>query len=159
VTLPPDTFFVLYPMSGHSSPRVTPYSARRITQTLEQVGGDALGREIRQDVNGNAVDLTQPQFEKWLTTVTCRDMNAPSLDRAWKGVRAQMACALELNYLTAGGTPARPEVSGSSRVGHGPIEGLYTFYRPLLTVIVTQVTQGFDERNHDYNWMIRAREL
>jgi hypothetical protein len=64
-----------------------------------------------------------------------------------------MACACELGYVT-GGTPQRPEVSGSSRV-----EGLFTFYRPILIVKITEINHSFEEWQHGYKWRLGAQEI
>lgn len=135
------------------------YAARGITQTLEPIvgvggsGGSIVGTGARRDVNGNLIDLTNPLFRKYATTVECHDVEAPALDNAWLGMTVQIACACELSYLT-GGTPQRDSVSGSSHV-----VGAFTFYRPLLTVMITEISHGFEEYQATYRWKLGAQEL
>lgn len=149
----PATLLIIVPLSGHSAFELTPYSARGITQTLVPIGGSIVGSGARRDVNGNLVNLTNPLFRKYATTVECSDVESPALDGAWLGAIVEMACACELSYLT-GGTPQRQVVSGSSRT-----EGAFTFYRPFLTVMITEIDNAFEEWQHGYKWKIGAQEI
>ena len=151
------TLLVITPLSGQSALTLPPYAARGLTQTLEPVvgsgSGNALGTLVREDVNGELVDLTHPQFRKYQSEITCKDQYAPLMDGAWIGQIVEVECAAELGYIT-GGTPQRPAVSGSSRT-----EGHFTFYQPLLVMMVTAISHGFDEYPHDYAWKLSLREL
>ncbi len=151
------TFLVIIPISGNAF-KLPPYSARGISQTLEPIvgagsGGSIMGTGARRDVNGVLVDLTNPLFRKYATSIECKDVEAPALDGAWLGSVVQMACACELSYLT-GGSPQRSVVSGSSRV-----EGSFTFYRPFITFMITEIHHGFEEWQHDYRWKLGAQEV
>lgn len=149
----PETLLVITPLSGVDGFWLPPFSARGLTQTLEQIGSDnAVGTLVRRDINGDLVDLTQPQFRKYATTITCKDVHAPTLDDAWIGQLVQIDCALELNYPT-GRSASRTEVPGSSRQ-----EGHFTFYRPRITVRIVSVSHGFEEYGADYNWKLGAQE-
>jgi hypothetical protein len=77
----------------------------------------------------------------------------PSLDDAWIGVICEVGCAFEFNYVT-GGVPQHPVVSGSTR-----FEGSVTFYRPLLTMMVTNIKAGFQEWAAHYDWTVDLEEI
>lgn len=152
------TLLIIIPVSGSHAFTLPPFAARGITQTLEPIvgagsGGSIVGSGARRDVNGNLVDLTNPAFRKYATSIDGHDVEAPALDGAWLGTIVQMVCACELSYLT-GGSPQRPAVSGTSRV-----EGSFTFYRPFLTVMITEISHSFDEWQHGYKWKLGAQEV
>jgi hypothetical protein len=65
-----------------------------------------------------------------------------------------VGCISELSYLTAGGSPARTPVTGSSRT-----EGAYTFYRPSLTMRVVTFSQDTDEYGAETSWSLELEEV
>lgn len=150
--LPEGTLLVLTPLSGAAAIQLTPYSARGLTQTLDLIGNNQ-AQQIRRDVNGFMRNLTDSRFRKYRSTITCRDTETPCLDGGWIGEEVEVSCALELSFLT-GGTPQRPVVSGSERT-----EGDFTFYRPLLTMMVSAITDSFAEYRADYSWQITLEEI
>jgi hypothetical protein len=103
-------------------------------------------------VNGDLHDLTQPQFRKYQTTITCKDQRAPTLDDAWLGQLVQIDCAIELSFPT-GRSAQRAVVPGSEWQ-----EGHYTRYRPRIIARITALSHGFDEYQADYNWRLEAKE-
>jgi hypothetical protein len=156
---PHDTLLVITPISPTPVGAFTlpPISARGLTQTLQPItgtgsGGDVMGRWVRRDVNGTAHDLSPEQFRKYESVVTCKDLRAPALDGAWLGMEVSVQCASELSYMI-GGSPERPVVSGSERT-----KDHYTFYRPILDMIVVGIENGFDEWPHNYNWKLHLQE-
>lgn len=161
VTTPPPngTLLSITPISGGSNGFVlTPYSARGLTQTLEQITGNSSGQDVagslvRRTISGTLVDLTPSWMRKYASVITCKDVDTPCLDDAWIGATVIVDCVIELSYPT-GGTPQRGEVSGSSRV-----EGDFTFYRPQLIMMVTNVKNSRDEYNRDYTWLIGLQEV
>lgn len=129
---------------------ISPYSARGLTQTLEPI---AAASQLRRTVNGALVDVSASQLRKYRSTISCSDANAPALDGVWPGQSVTVNCAVELSYLTSGGSPARPVVSGSSRT-----EGSYTFYRPQLTMRVVSHSVQFDEYGATTGWTLELEE-
>ena len=153
-----DTLLFITPLSGASGLTLTPYSARGITQTLEPIkgtgrGGAALGTWIRESTNGVLIDLTYAPFRKLESIVTCTETETPCMNDAWLGQVCSVQCACERSYHTIGGSPDRPEVSGSSRT-----QGAFTYYRPELIMMVTDIRSGFAEYKADYAWQIDLRE-
>lgn len=130
------------------------YQARGLSQTLEVIG-EATQQE--RTINGTLLDLSNPQFRKYASTVTApSDVNAPPLDGVWPGMTVTVECAVSLAYLTSGGNGPhnRAEVSGSSWT-----EGAYTFYRPMLTMLVKKVETHFDEWKNIVGWSLDLEEV
>jgi hypothetical protein len=137
----------LLTISGDGVPS---YSARGITQTLEPI--DA-AKNLRRTVNGALIDLSASQFKKYRSEITCTDKDAPAFDAVEIGDTVTIGCVEELGYLTSGGSPARPVVSGSSRT-----VGAWTYYRPELTMVVVGKAQSFDEYGAVESWTLELEE-
>ena len=145
------TLLTITPLSGQDSFYLTPYSARGLTQTLEWRDQPT---NVEIDINGVAQDLTFPQFRKWKSTITCRDVETPAIDAAFIGQAVTVDCAIELAYLTSVGTPNRPPVSGSERT-----EGSFTYYRPVLTMRIKSIRNSFDEWQAYNGWTAELVEI
>ena len=128
------------------------YQARGLTQSLEVIKA---ANSQERDIEGALIDISGKQFRKYVSVVTCTDQTAPPIDNLFPGMRVTVECACPLCYLTGNpGSPARPEVSGSSYV-----EGDYTFYRPVLTMLIRDVKLSFDEWKADIQWQIFLEEV
>lgn len=128
------------------------YQARGLTQTLEHIGDAS---QLERDVNGYLIDISNPAFRKFATKITCSDSRAPPLDGLWPGMQITVYSAAMLCYLNGNpGSPARSAVAGSTF-----ITGHYTFYRPILTMLVKSFSQGFEEWKSDYQWSLEAEEI
>lgn len=136
-----------------SGPGIQPYSGRDLTQTLEL--DDSVGI-VERTVNGAMVDLTQPQFRLYKSTISCTDVMAPAFEGIWPGQILTVDCAIVFSYKTAGGSPSRPVVAGSSYV-----VGDYTFYRPQLTMMVLPGSpkRTYGEYRAENGWSIDLAEL
>ena len=130
---------------------VPPYSARGASQTLEPIGSS---QQLRRTINGELIDISRAEFRKYRSTISCVDQQPPAIDGVWPGQVLTVGCISELSYLTAGGAPARPLVSGSSRT-----EGDYTFYRPSLTMRVVAFSQDTDEYGAAVSWSLQLEEV
>lgn len=130
---------------------VSPYSARGLTQSLEPI---AAAENMRRTINGTARDLSAPQFRKYKSAIVCADQVAPALDDVWPGDVLTVNCVKELSYKTAGGSPARSVVSGSSRV-----EGAHTLYRPVIVFMVMTKTETKDEYGCVDSWQLTLEEV
>jgi hypothetical protein len=153
------TILVITPLSGVAGLTLTPWSGRDLTQTLDPItgagtGGSALGTWLRESTNGELLDLSYPWFRKLESTITCKDTQTPCLNDVWKGQLCVVDCIIERSYVTGLGSPDRPEVSGSSRT-----EGGFTFYRPQLTMRITDIKNSLTEYHVDYSWQISLREV
>lgn len=152
------TKLVITPMSGGTAFILTPYSARGLTQTLEPIvgtgeSGGAVGTLFRRTASGKLRNLMPDQFRKYQSTITCRDVQSPSFNRAWLGMSVIVDCVPELSYMT-GDTPERDVVEGSVRE-----EGHFTFYRPRIPFMIISINNGLEEYAADYNWKLGMQEL
>ena len=130
---------------------VPPYSVRGATQTLQPI--DAT-QQLRRTINGALVDLSRAEFRKYRSTIICTDQQPPAVDGVWPGQIVTVGCISELSYKTAGGSPSRPVVSGSSRT-----EGDYTVYRAQLTMRVVSFSQDTDEYGASVSWSLELEEV
>lgn len=130
---------------------VPPYSTRGATQTLDPID---IAANLRRTVNGVLKDISFDGFHKYKSSISCSDQRVPAVDGVWPGKQIVVDCVQELCYLTAGGTPSRTAVPGSSRV-----EGDYTFYRPRLTMLVTALTSSLDEYSATTSWQMTLEEV
>ena len=131
---------------------VPPYSARGIEQILAPA--DGAGQFFR-DVNGNLVDISNADFRKFRSTITCRDNQHPALSGVWIGQTLTVDCITDLVYEdTTDGAPDRTVVPGSQETRDG-----FVFYRPRLTMMVTGYRSAFDEWAGEVNWVLELEEV
>jgi hypothetical protein len=129
------------------------YSARGLTQSLTPVS--AAKPEPRRTINGELRWLGLTQMQKYDSVITCTDQQAPSFDGVWPGMAVLVNCVQELAYLTAGGSPGRTVVPGSTPRTSGD----FTYYYPQIAFMVLDFEQGMDEYRHDYQWRLSLREI
>lgn len=134
-----------------SSMGVPLYSARGLTQTLDPI---QQAFDMRRDINGALVDVSNAAFRKFTSSVSCSDFNTPALDRLYVGQVLTVDCVAELSYATSGGAPSRTVVPGSSRV-----LGAFTFYRPRLQMMVTGFSTSTDEWAGGVSWQLDLEEV
>lgn len=128
------------------------YQARGLTQSLQVIPG---ATHTERTINGTLIDVSAPQFRKYVTRITASDIDAPPLDNVWPGMQITIYCAASLCYPTGNpGSPARAEVSGSSWV-----QGGFTFYRPVLVCLVKSVEEHFEEWKAVNGWTLEAEEV
>lgn len=128
-----------------------PYAARGLTQRIEPI--DQSGFLVR-DWNGNLLDLSNPNFQKYRTVINGGDQAPPAIDGIWPGLLVTIGCLQELSYKTGmAGAPHRTAVAGSSRT-----EGAFTFYRPQLSCRITAFDVEEDEWGAVVNWTLEAEE-
>jgi len=128
------------------------YMARGLTQTLDVIK-EAV--QQRRTINGSLIDISNPQFRKYASKLTCSDIGTPPLDNLWPGYIVTVGCAVSLSYPTGNpGSPFKPVVSGSEYV-----QGHYTFYRPMLTMMVGIFDWSFDEWGAKVNWSLDLEEV
>ncbi len=141
-----DTLLVISGMGGFQ------YQARGLTQTLTLI---SQATDNERSVNGKLVNLANPVFQKYQSRISCTDVDAPPLDGLWPGMEVVVECAASLCYKTGNpGSPSRLEVSGSSYV-----QGNFTFYRPVLTMLVKTYSENFEEWKGDMGWTLELEEV
>jgi hypothetical protein len=148
--LPPlGTLLVIAPAEGGGAPRLAPYSARGLTQTLELIDT----APPRRTINGALDGATPERFRKYRSTITCTDFWTPALDGAYRGQAVTVDCVAELAY-PATGAATRPAVPGSERT-----VGEFVFYRPRLEMLVLDIRVSADEYGAEYSWQIELEEI
>ena len=129
---------------------VPPYSARGLTQSLEPI---AQATFFRRTVDGTAVDLSAPQFQKYQSTISGTDQQPPAFDGLWPGQIFTVDCIAELAYETSTGeAPERTVVASRD-------EGDWTFYRPRMTMMVTGFRAITDEYGAEVGWELSLEEV
>lgn len=149
--MPSPGFSTLLTISGQG---LAPYSARGLTQTLAPIDQQS---NTKRTVNGVLKDISFDNFKKYTTNISCNDLEAPALDGVWSGMIITVDCSAELAYLTADESvshPTRPAVDGSTRV-----EGDYTYFRPILTMMITGWTGSHVEWGGNVSWSLTAEEV
>lgn len=128
------------------------YAARGIAQTLFPIPAAA---QARRTVNGTLVNIAATQFQKYGSTITCRDMDHPIPDDLWPGDTVTVDCIIELKYeTTTDGSASRTVVSGSERT-----EDEYTYYRPRLTMLILDFRIDHDEYGYEIGWTLELEEV
>ena len=107
---------------------------------------------MQRTINGELIDLSSAAFRKYKSTISGTDQRPPSCDGLWPGRQIVVDCIEELAYPD-GGTPQRPEVEGSSSSEAG-----FTFYRPRLTMVVTDFKLSRDEYGAQIAWSMDLEE-
>jgi hypothetical protein len=141
-----DTLLVISGLGGFQ------YQARGLTQTLE-----VIKQSISQErtINGKLVDISNPIFRKYSSKITCTDVDAPPLDGLFPGETVLVHCAASLCFLNGNiGSPFRTVVSGSEYT-----QGHYTFYRPVLTMMVMSLQEHFEEWKSSVGWDLDLEEI
>jgi hypothetical protein len=130
---------------------IPPYSARGLKQTLTPI---QQASQLRRTVNGGLKDISFDGFKKYASTISGSDQMPPAVDGIWPGLQVTVECISELSYKTAGGSPDRTVVSGSSRV-----VGDFTFYRPSLTMRIASFNVDTDEWGAVVSWSMTLEEI
>lgn len=130
---------------------VSPYSARGLQQTLAPISQST---NQRRTVNGGLKDLSFTGFQKYQSQITGNDQKVPICDGVWPGKLVTVDCIAELSYVTAGGAAQRTVVDGSSYT-----EGLITFYRPRLAMMVVSLNMQTDEYGAIIGWTLNLEEV
>jgi len=128
------------------------YQARGLTQTLEVIKAAS---QNERTVNAVLTDISNPAFRKYASKITCTDINAPPLDNVWPGMTVTVGCAAYLCYPTGrSGSPGREVMSGSDFV-----LGNFTFYRPVLTMLISDFHEAAEEWKADVSWELDLEEV
>lgn len=129
---------------------VPPYSARNLSDNLRPIGQ---AKQLYRTVNGRLVDFSVPQFRRYAISIACTDQDPPACDGVWPGQQIIIDCVSELCYAESTAGPSREVVPGSERTADG-----FIFYRPRLTVLVTDFNIGKAEYGASVPWQLDAEE-
>jgi hypothetical protein len=139
--------------AGISVPGVPPYAARGLKGTLRPIDAAQGDTVVRRTVNGTLVDISAPQFRKYVLEASGEDQQPPALASMWPGMEFYVDCHVELAYPTGFIVPDRAAVPGSERV-----EGDYTFYCPSLLMVLKEFQIERSEWEAVYSWNIVLEE-
>lgn len=128
------------------------YQARGLSQTLTPI--KQTQQQVRT-INGNMRDISNHAFRKYASEITCMDINAPPLDNLFPGDIVTVECTAVLCYRTGNpGSPNRQVVSGSDWT-----LGAFSFYRPVLEMMVMDLSENFEEWKSDFQWKLSLEEV
>ena len=151
-------------------------SARGITQTLDLVSNG----ELRRTVNGDLKDITRQQNRKFSSSINCSDTESPTLQGIWKGTQLVVECiqpfrqlvkpaALVTNLIR---TPVTGSVFGRDNtnvkvlptsviglVATFPSNIVMVEYRPILTMMVSDISEDKDEYGAVESWSLSLEEV
>lgn len=129
-----------------------PYSVRALSQSLKPIAAAGV---LARDINGTLVNLSDMNFRKYESRVTCRDGQAMPFDGIYPGYQLTVDCVVELSYEdTTAATPSKTVVPGSSRSEDGLI-----FYRPRLIMQIVDWQNDFDEWDALIGWSLLLEEV
>lgn len=130
---------------------VPDYSARGLTQSLTPIASQGA---LRRTANGGMIDLGLPQFRKYASTISCRDLDPPAFEGFWIGMDLTVDCVAELGYAEMSGSASREVVEGSERTKLG-----FTWYRPRLRMVVMGWSTEEDEEGKVASWSLVLEEV
>lgn len=137
-----------------AAPGVNPFSARGLTGTLAPIALAQGDDKLARTVNGTLISIAAPQMRKYRLEVGGDDQAPPALDGVWVGMEVAVDAHVELAYLTAGGSPSRSVVAGSTIV-----EGDFTYYRPHFAMLVVELEIQREEWSAHYTWSLALEEI
>lgn len=151
-------------------------AGRGISQSLGRIDNG----QLRRTVNGILVDTTRSINQKFVSTINATDMSAPTFAELWKGMELVVECISKLRQFVVPAedivTLIRPAVE-ESIFGYKPdgtkiepidVNGLVvTFaenivrleFRPILTMLVVDITDDSDEYASSESWSIQLEEV
>jgi len=151
-------------------------SGRGITQSLEIIDNG----ELRRTVNGDLVDTTRAANRKFTSSISCSDMDTPTLAGIWKGSIVTVECITKLQQLVAPAaavvdlirTPVVDSIRGYSSVGAlVPVDSVIgaevTFtgsvarveFLPIIEFMVETYSLDEDEYGAVTGWSLSLEEV
>ena len=156
-----------------------PESARNCTQIISPIPNG----EFQKTVNGESVFLKSNELKKYKSTIMCKDVNIPIIDKIWIGSQINVGCIQNLwQSIEPGKTEViliRPPVKDS--VGVLNEEGqeipfelesdnkvkivktyeekIFVYFRPWLTMQVTNFQLETDEWGMSGGWKLELEEV
>lgn len=133
-----------------------PYAALGLTQTITPIQQSGF---MRRTVDGDLIDLSDEAFDKYASNVSCNHFQHPSLNGLRRGQTVVVDCIVEFSYVpepgdTTGTAATRTIVPGSVRIKDG-----FLFYRPRLTMKVTNISVNRDEFGAQSQWSLDLEEI
>lgn len=157
-----------------------PESARNCTQEISPIHNG----EFRETVNGEPIFLKSSDKRRYKTTIICKDLNSPLVDKIWIGSQINVGCIQNLwQAIDIGKTEitlVRPPVKNS--IGAINEEGvpvrftffdsnntvtiaepkntrIFVYFRPWLTMYVTNFRLETNEWGMSGGWRLDMEEI
>lgn len=153
-------------------------SDRGITQSLAPIDNG----DLRRTVNSLLVDTTREVNRKFTTTINCTDFDAPTLAGVWKGSEFTVESIAYLNQVvnpasstvtlirdavTTSIIGVKADGSQISATGFSHITLVATFaenvvvvkFRPILDMLVVEVSSDTDEFEAGVGWSVTLEEI
>jgi hypothetical protein len=114
-------------------------------------------------VNGELLDLSEDQFQKYRVSVRASDQQPPAVDGVWNGQIVTVDCTTEL--AVAGTFEESTEMASESPFGRSPVPGSvrhesgFTFYRPRLILMIIGFNLQRDEYGAVIGWTLTMEEV
>lgn len=129
-----------------------PYTQRGVIQSLAPI---AASSQLVRTINGALVDVSDSNFQKLASQVTCTDINVPVW--VFPGLTVTVDCVAELAGLAADFyedllRPVVPDTEPRE-------EGDYVFYRPRLTMKIVSWSFNHDEWGRRISWTLNLEEV
>lgn len=154
-----------------------PLTARNCQQSLTPIPNG----KLRRTVNGVLVHTGNKGHEKYASTISCKDAQAPAFDGVWQGQTFEVGCLQRLSQPFTGGEQVellRPAVGGSVVVfdgegkAHEPqningnvvtlpggVMGGFVSYCPSLVMHVVEFKLETDEWGMTVGWTLKLEEV
>jgi hypothetical protein len=140
---------------------VPPYSIRGAQEQLQPI---AAAVQLHRTVNGDLVDFSEDQFQKYALTISCTDQQPPALAGQWPGRQtltvdciSELAVPLDTDLES---TDDPETIDGRAVVeGSWRIESDFGFYRPQMSMLVTGFTATKDEYGATISWQLTLEEV
>ncbi|MGQ3049857.1 MAG: hypothetical protein ACT6Q8_24220 [Niveispirillum sp.] len=148
-------------------------AGRNITQTLELIDNG----DIRRTINGAAVDLTRAASRKYRSDIRATGVSTPALAGIVRGSAVTVHCIQRLRVPASGTSVTLPRtpVSGSvrgyqadgtratlssliDRVATFSAPIVYAEFRPILTMLVADLSYDTDEYAASEGWSLSLEE-
>lgn len=143
--------------------------ARKIRASYGFIDG---GGEIVRLANGTRVSTLQPAFSKYTFSVSGEAYRKPAIDHLNKGDVVTIECPFYFNEpgMVEGNALKRPAADGSLshwgvindqvvKLEAGDPAILFTMYRPILVVMLDDVSIDYDEQNASCSWSLKGEEV
>jgi hypothetical protein len=149
VALP--TFQSVLVVSGiNGQPMMSSYNAS------QDMGYIEAAKNNERDLNGNLIDLSRPEMQKYTTKISTNDvMFNIGMDGIWPGQQVTIDCIAQFVYAV-GSSPSRPVVPGSDYVTP---DGQFHSYAPRLTMLIDDFSIKYDEWGARVGWTLSASEV
>lgn len=156
-----------------------PESARNCTQLISPISNG----EFQKTINGESVFLKSNELKKYKSTIKCKDVNTPIIDKIWIGSQINVGCIQNLwqtiepektevilirppvresvGAIDEEGNQIKFELSQDNKVKITKTyeKRIFVYFRPWLTMYVTNFQLETDEWGMSGGWKLELEEV